>query len=232
MRPLCRSHVPLVMQCERCERTNAATSSLSVQSSPPSPTESTLLEKKLNAPARPQVPSLRPCEGGARRVRDILDQRDAVAVADLLHAVRGGCVAGVVDDADGLRARRDATLDILRVEARVLARDDLGEDRVGAAVDRRRGRRRERERRHDHLVPRTDPGGEVGEVQRRRAARDRDRVPRAEVRGERRARTLPCAGRASASPSAASRQPLPGPAAAAAGRRAGAPGRSRCERHP
>ena len=41
-------------------RASAATSSSSVASRPPSPHASTLLEKKLNAPARPNVPSARP----------------------------------------------------------------------------------------------------------------------------------------------------------------------------
>ena len=143
-----------------------------------------------------------------------------------LQAVDGRRVAGVVDRADGLRAGRDAPLDVLRVDARVLARDDLREHRRRAAVQGRGGGRGERERRHDHLVARADPRGEVGEVQRRRAARDGDRVARAEVLGE-----LLLEGgcaRAEREPARAQRlgDRLAGPAAAAAGRRAVARGRS------
>ncbi len=128
---------------------------------------------------------LAPGERGARRVRDVLDQRDAVLVAQRLQAVDGGGVAGIVHRAHRLRARRDAPLHVVGVEARVLARDDLREHRRRPAVERRRGGRRERERRHDHLVARSGPGGQIGEVQRGGAAGDRDRVARAELRGER-----------------------------------------------
>ena len=55
-----RSQVLELIACDRSERARAATSSLSVATSPPSPTDSTLFEKKLNAPASPKVPSLRP----------------------------------------------------------------------------------------------------------------------------------------------------------------------------
>ena len=111
--------------CERRERASAATSSLSVHSRPPSPTERTLLEKKLNAPARPQVPSLRPVERRARGVRDVLDQREPVRVAELRRRSTGAGVAGVVDDAHRLRARRDAALDVLGVEARVVRAETI-----------------------------------------------------------------------------------------------------------
>ncbi len=88
-------------------------------SSPPSPTERTLLEKKLNAPARPQVPSLRPSQRRARRVRDVLDQRDARARRRAPSAVdrrprsRAKCTTHTAFVRGVMRP-----LDVLRVEAR------------------------------------------------------------------------------------------------------------------
>ncbi len=118
-------------------------------------------------------------------MRHVLDQRDAALVAQLLQPVNPGGVASVVHGADRLRAWRDARLQVHRVEGRALARDDLGEHRRRAAIHHRGGGRRERKRGHDHLVAGADASGQVGEVQRRGAAGERDRVTRAELRRER-----------------------------------------------
>ena len=117
--------------------------------------------------------------------------------------VDGGGIAGEVHDADRLRARRDAALDVVGVEPEVVRAGDVGEHRRAAAVDDRGGGGGERHGRDDHLVARPDAGGEVGEVQRGRAGGERDRV--AARRGARRTRprTPACAGRASASPTPA-----------------------------
>ena len=53
----------------------------------PRRTASTLLEKKLNAPARPNVPSARPSTVGARGVGDVLDQREPVRVGERAQRV-------------------------------------------------------------------------------------------------------------------------------------------------
>ena len=60
------------------------------------------------------------------------------------------------------------------------AADDVGEHRRRAAVAHRRGGGDERHRGHDDLVARPDSGGQVREVQRRGAARQRDGVRDAE----------------------------------------------------
>src|SRR3954453_5970739 len=58
--PRGRSHVPEVIPCDRRLLTLAASSSESVATRPPSPTDSTLFEKKLKQPSSPHVPSFRP----------------------------------------------------------------------------------------------------------------------------------------------------------------------------
>ena len=60
MAPVWRLQVPDVIACERSERASSDTASSSVASRPPSPDDRILFEKNENAPAMPQVPSLRP----------------------------------------------------------------------------------------------------------------------------------------------------------------------------
>ena len=45
------------MACERSSRTRSARSSSALVTIPPSPTQSCFLEKKLNAPSSPTVPT-------------------------------------------------------------------------------------------------------------------------------------------------------------------------------
>ena len=207
----------------------AATSSSSVASRPPSPHESTLLEKKENAPARPSVPSSsRRSRCGARRVRGVLDQREPARVAQLPQRLDRR--------RDSRRSARrrppscaavSCALDVGGVDAEVVRPDDVGEHRHAAAVAHGGGGRGERDRRHDHLVAGADAGGEVGEVQRRRAVGDARR--RAARRDAPRTppRTPPCAAPWSASPSAACRRPRrAGPRSSCAGRTAGSAGTS------
>ncbi len=80
-------------------RASAATSSSSVASSPPSPHASTLLEKKLNAPARPNVPSARPSTWahGAWATSSI--SASPCASVSARSSLDGGGIAGEVHDA-------------------------------------------------------------------------------------------------------------------------------------
>ena len=88
-----------------------------------------------------------------------------------------------MDGHDRLRARGDRRIDEPLVEVqRVLA--DVDEHGHGAAQRERVGGRRERERRHDHLVARPDLEQHRGELERRRARRRQQHPRRAEPRLE------------------------------------------------
>ena len=78
---------------------------------------------------------------------------------------------------------RDRRLDGGRIEVERV-RVDVGEDGHAALVDEAVRRRRERERRGDHLVAGPDPRGAHAEVETRGAARDRRAVRRAHIAGE------------------------------------------------
>ena len=136
--PLWRSHVPLVIACERRERAKPATSSSSVHSSPPSPTERTLLEKKLNAPASPRSRVCAPRASRWGRGRRPRSGRSRASQSSFRRVGRGG-VSRVVDHADRLRARRDAPLDVLGVQASARSRETISANTgVAAAVERPR----------------------------------------------------------------------------------------------
>src|SRR4051812_47851682 len=133
------------MPCERSRSTVAATWSSSVARSPPSPQERILLEKNEKAPAVPHVPGGGPatsrggrggppprCQRAAVQHRgggvgDVLDEGEAVAVAQRAELVDRGGVAGEVHRADGLRARADEGGDVPGVDPRVVLPADVGE---------------------------------------------------------------------------------------------------------
>ena len=75
-------------------------------------------------------------------------------VGDVLELVEPRRRAEHVDDDDRPRARRDARLDVGRVEVERIV--DLGEDRQGAGIHDRRDRGHVREPGHDHLIARPD----------------------------------------------------------------------------
>ncbi len=79
---------------------------------------------------------------------------------------------------------RDGALDGVRVEV-VRARVDVGEDRRRAALPDGVGGGDERQRRHDHLVARTDARDVQRELQRGRAVRDGDGLGGADALRER-----------------------------------------------
>ena len=60
----------------------------------------------------------------------------------------------------------------------------IHKDRPGPSIAHGVGRRDEGETGHQNLVVRQDPGGEQGNMQRRRAVHSRDRVPGAQILGE------------------------------------------------
>ncbi len=181
-----------------------------------------MLEKKLKVPARPWVPSLRSDPG--REASGLWAASSISARPRSSQSARQrlqrGRVAAVVDRADGLGPVGDPGLDVGRVDPEVLLPDDLGQHRGAAAVADRGGGGDEGDPGDDHLVPGPDPGGEVGEVKRRRAAARRDRVLDPEVGARTRSRRPRSAGPSSASPSAGSRRPpRPGPPRGARRRR-------------
>ena len=120
------------------------------------------------AAARTALPS------GSEGPRRVLEQRDAVGHRRLELFPRSG-TAEEVDDEDGLRPRRQPRRDGLGGHVHRL-RVDVHEHRPGAHErDDIRGRR-EGVSRDDHLVAGPDPEGKHGEVQRRGAGGDDDRV--------------------------------------------------------
>ena len=115
----------------------------------------------------------------AERLARVLDQHDAVTLADRDQLVVLRRVAEDVDRDERLRLRRDRGLDRRRVEVE-RARVDVREHRSRALVDRAVRRRDERVRRRDHLVARLDTCEAHAEMQSRRARRDRCAVRRAD----------------------------------------------------
>ena len=98
-------------------------------------------------------------------VAGVVDQGQAVLARDRLQGVVVAGLAGVVDGHHGLRARRDAGLDLAGID----------EQGIGIDVDEDRRRAQERgavgaggkgHRGHDHLVARADAQGIHGGVQR------------------------------------------------------------------
>ena len=83
MRPLWRSQVPLVIACERRERTNAATSSSVGAQQPALADGEHLVGEEAERARKAPCAELAAAEGRARSVGDVLDQRDPVRVAEL-----------------------------------------------------------------------------------------------------------------------------------------------------
>ena len=124
------------------------------------------------APERPDRPA---SQGRADRLAGVVDQQQAVSVGDLLDRVPVGRVPEHVDDHDGLRPIGDPSLEVGGVEV-VRVGLDVDEDRRGPLEEEGVGARRERERRHQDLVARTDAERLDDQVQRRGARGDRDPV--------------------------------------------------------
>ena len=121
---------------------------------------------------------------GAQRARGVLHQRQTVAAGELEERIHVGRQAQLVHRHDRLRAGRDGTLGGRRIEvvgARVHVREDGGRAVLPDGV---RGGD-ERQRRHDHLVPRSDARDVERELQRGRAVRRRHRLGRADACRER-----------------------------------------------
>ena len=124
--------------------------------------------------AVPEAAGLPAAERRAVRLAGVLDDGQAVAVGDRLDHVHVGDEPEEVDRADRPGPRRDRRLDPLGVD-QVGVRLDVDEDRRGAGVEDRVGRRGEGVRDGDDLVAR--PEAEAGEDghQGERAVGHRDR---------------------------------------------------------
>src|SRR6185312_9811320 len=121
---------------------------------------------------------------GPRRVRCVLDHRDAAAVGDVEDLVHATWVAAVVHDHDRLGRRAYRRLDIARIEGQVVLSADVAEDGRGADVADGIGPRDEVEGWDDDLVPWAAPDREERQVERGRPVGDRDRMPCAAEVGE------------------------------------------------
>src|SRR5439155_6123045 len=100
---------------------------------------------------------------GADGARGVLDHRDSAWPAKVVHRVKIGWDAGLVDEDHGARARGQARLDRRR---RQVLRDlvDVSEYGHGSDIARRVRGRDERERWDDDLVAWADSGGNEGQV--------------------------------------------------------------------
>ncbi len=117
----------------------------------------------------------------AERLARVVDQREAVLRRNRADLVELARIAVDVDRDDRLRARRDRRLDRGGIHVQ-RPRVDVGEHRSRALVDEAVGRRGERVRGRDHLVARSDAGGDAQQVQARGSGRDGGRVRRADLR--------------------------------------------------
>ena len=124
------------------------------------------------------------------RLGAVLDQGEPVLVAEGAQGEHVGRIAAEVHGHDRLRSGRDPARCVLGVDVEVLRAAHVAEHGLGADVARGTGAGHERERRHDHLVPRTDPRCQAGEVQGGGPAGDRDGVGCAHPVGERRLERL------------------------------------------
>ena len=106
---------------------------------------------------RPDPADPLPLVRRTERLGAVLDERDAVAIGDVLELVEPRRRAEHVDDEDGLGPGRDARLHIGRIEVERVV--DLGQDRDATGIDDGGDRGDERETGDDHLVagPDADP---------------------------------------------------------------------------
>ncbi len=130
----------------------------------------------------PEGPELAVAEGGAVRLADVLDQRNAPLLQRVEQAIAERVVAEHVGQEDGARARRQLRDHLLVVHAE-RARIDVDEDRRESRVQHRGDVRDPGECRHDHLAGAVamPQRGQRDQV-RRRARVHEHRVPHAQPR--------------------------------------------------
>ena len=148
------------------------------EKAPPSPQLTFFVSWKLSAPRWPMPPSARPSTRRTDALRGVLDDEEVVRAASSRRRVHLAADAGVVNRHDRLGPRRDRGFDQLLVEAERVG-PNVDEHGAAAAPDDGVRRRDERERRHDHLVARSDVGERERHLERRRARVGEERVPAA-----------------------------------------------------
>jgi len=117
---------------------------------------------------------------GAEGVAGILEQ-EAIRAESRAQGVDRRDMPRIMDDDRAAGPVSEAAREILGIQHEGL-RVDVDEDRTRAGEQHRIGRREERERGHEHLVPRPDAERLERDLQGRGPARDRDRPMRARRR--------------------------------------------------
>ena len=125
---------------------------------------------KLWAARPPKAPERSSAVGAEQAVGVVLDHLEPVPVRDRQDRVHLAADTRVVHGKDGPRPGRDQRLQETLVEVERV-RTDVDEDRARPAQHDRVRRGDEGERRHDHLVARTEVEEQGGELERRRAGR-------------------------------------------------------------
>ena len=140
-----------------------------------------LLPLKENAASAPCPPAGAPAVGRAERLGGVLHERDAVTLADLAERLVVAALAVEVDGEHGADAGARRMRSAIRAVEQL--RVDRPRRRVGVDEERRRARVRDRVRARGEreagardLVAGADPEHDEREVERRRAARERDGV--------------------------------------------------------
>ena len=114
-------------------------------------------------------------------MRSVLDQSKTTLVAQGSKGFQGRRVTSVMHRTNRFRPWRYPRCDVFGVDSKIVLTLDVGKHRDCSAVPRSTGGSYKGDRRHYHLVAGRDPGGQVGQVQRCRTARKRDRVAHAQV---------------------------------------------------
>ncbi len=148
-------------------------------SAPPSPQLTFFVSWKLRQPASPSVPSARPRQRRGDALGRVLDEAQAAPPCDRRQGLHVRRDTGVVDGQDRGRARGDAPLDVVRVEAeRPLL--DVREDGSRADSQHGVGARDEGEGGAHDLAARTDAERQQRQLERVRAGGGQQHAARAE----------------------------------------------------
>ena len=122
------------------------------------------------------------CHRAARALRAVFEQPQALLLRDGLDRFHVARRAAHVDHHDAGGLGRDAPLQVARVQAKSIV--DIGQHGDGAVIDSRAGHGDPHVGGHDDLLPRPHPQRRKRHVQRARAARHADGMPRAVEFGE------------------------------------------------
>ena len=177
-----------------------------------------LVREEAETAGEAQPAALLPLPGAARRMRRVLDHRQATPFGDLVNRFHVAREAAVVQDDDRLRARPDRSLEVGRVEIQVVRAENVAEDRGRSGVRDRVCGGDEVERWQHDLVARGAPRSEQRQMQRGRPVGDGEGML-----APRRTRRKPPRMRAPSAPCSTSPRRSPRPRPREARRRRGRP---------